>query len=72
MYVDYDSDINQLSLRIPPEYNNYFEELNFDLMDEFGYSSMTKNALKEMDDFIINWFRERGIELPDDKAKGGK
>lgn len=70
MYVDYDNDINQLVLRIPPEHNSYFEELNFDLMDEYGYDSMNKETIKQMNNYIINWFRERGIELPDDRDKG--
>ena len=63
MYIEVEKETGQLALKLPNNLDDYRNEVSKDLMQEFAFESVNKQVLEEMNDFIINWFKERNIEL---------
>ncbi|MCP4133344.1 MAG: hypothetical protein GY754_20420 [bacterium] len=63
MYAELDKQTKELIVTLPVELEQYFNELNNILMDEFGFDLMNKHTLERINMFIVKWFAEKGIEL---------
>lgn len=55
---------NELTVQLPPELKAHENELFNDINQEFGFEPITGDTIKMMNNFVVNWFSQKGIELP--------
>ena len=65
MYVSLDKTTGELVLNLPKDAEEYRNEVSRDLMEEYAFEAINKEVLEDMDTFIINWFKKKGIDLGD-------
>lgn len=63
MLVNIDKKTGELVLKLPDELNKYESELTGELINEFAFESMNPGVLKEIDNYIVKWFKDRNIEI---------
>jgi hypothetical protein len=57
--------INQeLAIQLPPELKEHTNVLFNDINQEFGFEPLTNDTIKQMNTYVVNWFAQKGIELP--------
>jgi sRNA-binding carbon storage regulator CsrA len=66
MIVKIDKTTGDIEITLPEDLSVYKNELNTALIDEFSFESSSKNTLDLMNQFVINWFANKGITLSDD------
>jgi hypothetical protein len=64
MYVEFDKKTEELVLSLPEEVKEYFQELYGELIDNYGFDSINKNSLAQMNTFVEDFFSNKGIVLP--------
>ena len=65
MYVSLDKTTGELVLNLPKEVEEYKNDVSRDLMEEYAFEAINRDILEDMDTFIMNWFKKKGIELND-------
>lgn len=63
MYVSLDKTTGELVLSLPKDVEEYRSDVSRDLMEEYAFEAINKEILEDMDTFIINWFKGKGIDL---------
>lgn len=64
MYAHLDEYTNEFTIALPEKLNDYFSELSISLNNNFGFEPINKENIQIINQFIIDWFFEKGIELP--------
>ena len=67
MYVELDKETSELVVQLPEKVKSYFNELNKDILNEFSFELINKDTLQKIDQYIKDWFFNRGVELPKEK-----
>jgi hypothetical protein len=60
MYVDYEKSSGRIVLKLPEQCRDYERELYSEL---YNTEAITTQVLIEMDRFVIEWFKTRGVPL---------
>jgi hypothetical protein len=68
-YVTVDKESGELGLQLPNGYEKYTDEIRIVLSEEFAFEALTSMTLRNMNQFIINWFENKGITLPAEPAE---
>jgi hypothetical protein len=70
-YVEVDGNTGQISIILPTDLESHYSDLNHDFMEQYAYEELNRDTIANMNDFIINWFKDKGIVLTfeDDAGK---
>lgn len=66
MIVTIDKTTGDIEITLPDELNVFKNELHTALIDEFSFEPSSKNTITLMNQFVINWFTQKGITLSDE------
>jgi hypothetical protein len=63
MVVSIDKQTGDLQITLPPQYEQYNHALKNALYDEFAFEPVNKQVLSRMNQFVDEWFENKGIHL---------
>jgi phage tail sheath protein FI len=58
-YVSFDRESDVIRLRLPPEAEQYRQELIEELVEEFSFEPPTAAIEKRMNEYVRNWMAQR-------------
>jgi phage tail sheath protein FI len=58
-YVSFDREGDVIRLRLPPDAEQYRQELIEELVEEFSYEPRTSAVEKRMNEYVRNWMAQR-------------
>jgi hypothetical protein len=67
MIVSIDKKTGDLDISLPVGYEHYGQSLKKALYEEFAFEPLSKMVISQMNQFVENWFKEKGVDI---KATG--
>lgn len=63
MFIEFIKETQELQLKLPVELQEYYSELNQQLMQEFAFEAINNETLSAMERYVVKWFQDREINI---------